>query len=58
MPDLTNALLVEWEQILTDTLQNFVESLPRRVAAVLATRGNGFRMGYPSSAITSAPLLF
>lgn len=55
MPDLTNALLVEWEQILTDTLQNFVES---RVAAVLATRGNGFRMGYPSSAITSAPLLF
>lgn len=31
MPDLTNALLNEWAKMTTETLQDFVESLPRRV---------------------------
>lgn len=37
--DLTNALLDEWGKIPTDTLQNLVESLPRRVEAVIAAKG-------------------
>jgi len=39
VPDLTNALFAEWAQIPTDTLQNLVESLPRRVAPVIAAKG-------------------
>lgn len=34
VPDLTNALLAEWAQISTDTLQNLAESVPRREGAV------------------------
>ena len=39
VPDLTNALLDEWAKIPTDRLQNLVESLPRRVEAVVAAKG-------------------
>lgn len=39
MSDLTNALLDEWEKIPTNTLQKLVESLPKRVEAVLAAKG-------------------
>ena len=37
--DLTNALLDEWAKIHTDTLKYLVESLPRRVEAVIAAKG-------------------
>ena len=37
--DLTNALLEEWSKIPINTLLNLVESLPRRVEAVIATKG-------------------
>lgn len=39
MPDLTNAVLAGWAQIPTDAQQNLTESLPRRVEAVTATKG-------------------
>ena len=38
-PDLTNALLEEWSNIPIDTLLNLVDSLPRRVEAVIAAKG-------------------
>ena len=34
--DLTNALVAEWKQIPTAMFQHLVESLPRRVGAVIA----------------------
>uniref|UniRef100_A0A3Q2D7V8 Tc1-like transposase DDE domain-containing protein n=1 Tax=Cyprinodon variegatus TaxID=28743 RepID=A0A3Q2D7V8_CYPVA len=37
--DLTNALLEEWSKIPINTLLNLVDSLPRRVEAVLAAKG-------------------
>ncbi len=37
--DLTNALLEEWSKIPIKTLLNLVESLPRRVEAVIAAKG-------------------
>ena len=39
LPDLTNALLEEWPKIPINTLLNLVESLPRRVEAVIAAKG-------------------
>ena len=39
VPDLINALQNEWAPIPTETLQNLVESLPRRVEAVIAAKG-------------------
>ena len=39
VPDLINALLEEWSNIPTDTLLNLVDSLPRRVEAVIAAKG-------------------
>ena len=39
VPDLTNALVVEWKQIPAAMFQHPVESLPRRVEAVIATKG-------------------
>ncbi|ROJ24388.1 Growth arrest-specific protein 2 [Anabarilius grahami] len=39
LPDLTNALLEEWSKIPINTLLNLVESLPRRVEAVIAAKG-------------------
>ena len=39
VPELTNALLEEWSNIPIDTLLNLVDSLPRRVEAVLAAKG-------------------
>ena len=39
MSDLTNALLTEWAQIPTDTLQNLMERLLRRVEAARAAKG-------------------
>ena len=36
--DLTNALLEEWSKISINTLLNLVESLPRRVEAVIAAK--------------------
>ncbi len=37
--DLTNALLEEWSKTPINTLQNLVESLPRRVEAVTPAKG-------------------
>ena len=37
--DLTNALLEEWSNIPIDTLLNLVDSLLRRVEAVIAAKG-------------------
>ncbi|KAL0151286.1 hypothetical protein M9458_053477, partial [Cirrhinus mrigala] len=37
--DLTNALLKEWSKIPIKTLLNLVDSLPRRVEAVIAAKG-------------------
>ena len=39
LPDLTNALVAEWKQIPAAMFQNLVESLPRRVQAVIAAKG-------------------
>ena len=39
VPDLTNALLEEWSNIPIDTLLNLVDSLLRRVEAVIAEKG-------------------
>jgi len=41
MPDLTNALLDELEKNPTETLQNLVERLPRRLEAVIAANKEG-----------------
>jgi hypothetical protein len=37
--DLTNALVVEWKQVPAAMFQHLVESLPRRVEAVVAAKG-------------------
>jgi len=37
--DLTNVLLEEWSKMTINTLKNLVESLPRRVEAVIAAKG-------------------
>jgi len=37
--DLTDAILEEWSRIPMNTLLNLVESLPRRVEAVIAAKG-------------------
>jgi transposase len=39
VPDLTNGLVAEWMQVLTAIVQHLVESLPRRVEAVVAAKG-------------------
>ena len=39
VPDLTNALVAEWKQVPTALFQRLVESLPRRVEAVIAAKG-------------------
>ncbi len=39
VPDLTNTSLEEWSNIPIDTLLNIVDSLPRRVEAVIAAKG-------------------
>ena len=36
MPDLTNALVAEWKQVPAAMFKHLVESLPRRVEAVIA----------------------
>ena len=41
VPDLTNALVAEWKQIPAAMFQHLVESLPRRVEAVIAAKGWG-----------------
>ena len=35
VPDLTNGLVAEWKQVPAAMFQHLVESLPRRVAAVI-----------------------
>ncbi|MCJ8745688.1 hypothetical protein PDJAM_G00133110 [Pangasius djambal] len=40
VPDLTNVLLEEWSKIPINTLLNLVESLPRRVEAVIAAKAS------------------
>jgi hypothetical protein len=37
-PDLTNALVAEWKQVLTAMFQHLVESLPIRVEAVIGSK--------------------
>ncbi len=39
MPDLRKALLEEWSKIPKETLQNLVESVLRRVKALIAAKG-------------------
>ena len=39
LPDLTNALVAEWKQVPAAMFQHLVESLPRRVEAVIAAKG-------------------
>ena len=39
LPDLTNALVAEWKQLSAAMFQHLVESLPRRVEAVIAAKG-------------------
>ena len=39
VPDLTNACVAEWKQVPTAMFQHLVESLPRRVEAVIAAKG-------------------
>jgi hypothetical protein len=39
VPDLTNALVAEWKQVPAAMLQHLVESLPRRVEAVITAKG-------------------
>ena len=38
-PDLTNAVVAQWRQVPTAMLQHIVESLPRRLEAVIAAKG-------------------
>lgn len=52
VPHLTNALMIEWAQIPTAIFQNLVESIPKRVDAVITAKGkppsgndNGFEIG-------------
>ena len=39
VPDLTHALVAEWKQIPAAMFQQLVESLPRRMEAVIAAKG-------------------
>ena len=39
VPDLTNALVAEWKQVPVAMFQHLVESLTRRVEAVIAAKG-------------------
>jgi hypothetical protein len=39
VPNLTNALVAEWKQVLAAKFQHLLESLPRRVEAVMAAKG-------------------
>ena len=39
VPNLTNALVAKWKQDPAAMLQSLVESLPRRVEAVIAAKG-------------------
>ena len=39
VPDLTNALVAEWKQVHAAMFRHLVESLPRRVEAVIAAKG-------------------
>ena len=41
VPDLTNVLVAECKQISTAMFQHLVESLPKRVEAVIAVKGGG-----------------
>ena len=40
VPNLTNALVAEWKQVPSAMFQPLVESLPRRVKAVIAAKGD------------------
>ena len=39
VPNLTNALVAEWKKVPAAMFQHLVESLPRRVEAVIAAKG-------------------
>ena len=39
VPDLTNALMTEWKHVPAAMFRHLVESLPRRVKAVIAAKG-------------------
>ena len=40
LPDLRNALRVEWELLPAEFFNHLVESMPRRIEACIAMRGN------------------
>ena len=52
VPDLTNACVAEWKKVPAAMFQHLVDSLPRRVEAVIAAKGGvnsgaeeGFSLG-------------
>ena len=47
MPDLTNTVVDEWKQIPAAMFQHLVESLHRRVEAVIAAKGDTNSMLMP-----------
>jgi hypothetical protein len=47
VPDLTNALVAEWKQVPAAMFQHLVESLPRRVEAVIAAKGGTNSISMP-----------
>jgi hypothetical protein len=44
VPDITNALVAEWKQVPAAMFKYLVESLPRRVKAVIAAKGVQLRI--------------
>ena len=42
VPNLTNALVAEWKQVLAGMVQHIAESLPRRMEGVIAAKGGQF----------------
>ena len=46
VPDLTIALVAEWKQVPAEMFQHLVESLPRRVEAVIAAKGDQLHINF------------
>jgi hypothetical protein len=47
VPDLTNALVAEWKQVLAAVFQHLMESLPRRVEVVTAAKRRNNSISMP-----------
>ena len=46
VPDLPNALVADWKQVPAALFQHLMESLPRRVEAVIAAKGDQLHHSY------------